>query len=45
MEQIKRCGSCKHLYKKITAEPCMNCYHYDKWEINDNLKETKEKRK
>lgn len=47
MEQIKCCGSCKYLYKKVTEKPCMDCIHYNKWVINDNLKELnkKEKRK
>lgn len=45
MEQIKCCGSCKHLYKKITSEPCLNCLYYNKWEINDNLKHEIEKKR
>lgn len=29
----KRCGTCKHEFKAITAEPCYNCNKfYDKWE-------------
>ena len=26
------CGTCKHEYKAIMAEPCNICYVYDKWE-------------
>ena len=40
----KCCGSCKWLYKLITDEPCMLCEHYEKWEINDNLKKKPRKR-
>ena len=26
------CGTCKHLDKKITEEPCLICRWCDKWE-------------
>jgi len=33
----KCCGSCAHLYKKCTEEPCMICIHASEWLPNENL--------
>lgn len=32
------CGSCVHLFKKCTEEPCMNCYRASEWIPNENLR-------